>query len=89
MKKSTVTVLLMLGLLLYAVVSFTAAAKELNAAQEMTAQLTEEIENAEAENERLQQEAASLGTDESLKAFAEDFFGLTDPDKVVFTDSSS
>ena len=89
MKKSTVTVLLMLGLLLYAAVSLTAAAKELNAAREMTAELTEELENAEAENERLRQETASLGTDESMREFAEDFFGFTATDKVVFTDSTS
>lgn len=88
MKKSTVTMLVLIILLLYAAVNLAGAAKELGEAEKLTEALTQELESAEEENEKLKQSVEALGTDEAEKAFARDFFGFTDGDGIIFIDSN-
>lgn len=87
MKKTrTVTVLLITGLMIFAAASLIDAEIQLRGEEKITAELMLETESEERENEILTAQAESLYSDEAEKAFAESFFGLTDPHKIIFED---
>ena len=89
MKKTrSITALVITGLMLYAIISLVSAMMQLERTTAQTAELKAEIEIAEKENAALSSKAESIGSDESLMEYAEEFFGYTDADKVIFVDKN-
>lgn len=87
MKKTrTVTALLITGLMIFAAASLIDAEIQLRGEEKITAELMQETENEERKNEVLTGQAESLYSDEAEKAFAESFFGFSDPHKIIFED---
>ncbi|MDO4816590.1 MAG: hypothetical protein Q4A83_08355 [Bacillota bacterium] len=90
MKRKTqaraVTTLLITGLLLYGAVFLATAASELRDALELTRAMTEEMARAEGENITLKERATDIGSEESIKAEAEEFFDFIDPHEIIFAD---
>lgn len=82
----TITVLLITGVLMYGAISLAMAAAELRDALELTESLQSEIESAEKENKILSISAGNLGSEESVRARAEEFFDFTDPHEIIFAD---
>ncbi len=85
-KNHTVTVLMLAGVLLYSAASLMSASSQLKDAVNLTQELTRKIENAEKENLALSERVRSIGSEQSVKSEAEEFFGFTDPHGFVFID---
>ncbi len=73
-------------LLVYATLSLAAAQKDLNAALDMTAQLSDKVAEVSAENEKLLDELENISSEEAKESLARERLGLVKPNEIIFVD---
>ncbi len=73
-------------LLVYATLSLAAAQKDLNTALSLTAQLSDKVAQASAENEKLLDELENISSDDAKESLARERLGLVKPNEIIFID---